>query len=101
MMLINAIGIMNHHLKLISCSCLDKRDHHGQDVKWTYEQYMQDVRTAAKGFLELGLERFHTVGILGYNSPEWVISHVAAVHAGGFAMGIYQVLTKYKGTDCD
>ena len=49
------------------------------------------MRTAAKGFIALGLERFHTVGILGYNSPEWVISHVASVHAGGFGMGIYQV----------
>jgi len=69
---------------------LHTRDQNGQDVKWTYEQYMQDVRTAAKGFIALGLERFHTVGILGYNSPEWVISHVASVHAGGFGMGIYQ-----------
>ena len=60
-------------------------------MKWTYEQYMKDVRTASKGFIALGLERYHTVGILGYNAPEWFISHVAAIHAGGFGMGIYQV----------
>ena len=71
---------------------------------------MEDVRTAAKGFLALGLERFasssnwlivtslkplivrfHTVGCLGYNAPEWALANVAAVHAGGFGMGIYQV----------
>ena len=51
---------------------------------------MEDVRNVAKGFLALGLDRFHTVGCLGYNAPEWVISHVAAVHAGGFGLGIYQ-----------
>ena len=38
--------------------------------------------------------RFHTVGCLGYNAPEWALAHVAAVHAGGFGMGIYQVLYK-------
>ena len=44
---------------------------------------------AAKGFISLGLDRFHSVSILGYNSPEWVISSNAAMHAGGFANGIY------------
>ena len=69
---------------------LHTRDRQGEDVKWTYEEYMEDVRNVAKGFLALGLDRFHTVGCLGYNAPEWVISHVAAVHAGGFGLGIYQ-----------
>ena len=27
--------------------------------------------------------------ILGFNAPEWVISDVAAIFAGGFAAGIY------------
>lgn len=31
---------------------------------------------------KLGLERFHSVGILGFNSPEWFISAVGAVFAG-------------------
>ena len=39
--------------------------------------------------------RFHTVGCLGYNAPEWTLANVAAVHAGGFGMGIYQVLLDY------
>ena len=46
------------------------------------------------GFISLGLEPFHTVGILGHNSPEWHISNVGAIHAGGFATGIYQTNTK-------
>ena len=33
--------------------------------------------------------------ILGYNSPEWVISDLAAIFAGGFATGIYPT----NGTD--
>ncbi|KAL4634756.1 long-chain-fatty-acid-CoA ligase ACSBG2 [Arapaima gigas] len=55
----------------------------------TYEEYYQRCRTAAKGFLKLGLERHHSVGILGFNSPEWFISDIGAILAGGFAVGIY------------
>ncbi|XP_053559034.1 long-chain-fatty-acid--CoA ligase ACSBG2 isoform X2 [Bombina bombina] len=58
-------------------------------VKFTYKQYYEQCRTAAKGFIKLGLERFHGVGILGFNSAEWFISDVAAILAGGFAVGIY------------
>ena len=72
-------------------TALHTRDRHGADLKWSYEAYMEDVRAAAKGFLALGLERFHTVGCLGYNAPEWALANVAAGHAGGFGMGIYQV----------
>ena len=46
------------------------------------------------GFISLGLEPFHTVGILGQNSPEWLLSNIGAIHAGGFATGIYQTNTK-------
>lgn len=62
------------------------------DGKWhkiTYRQYQERVRTAAKGFLKLGLERTHSVGILGFNSEQWFIADLAAIHAGGYAAGIY------------
>ncbi|CAB3240681.1 unnamed protein product [Arctia plantaginis] len=62
------------------------------DGKWhkiTYKQYQQRVRTAAKGFLKLGLERTNSVCILGFNSEEWYIADLAAIHAGGYAAGIY------------
>uniref|UniRef100_A0A4W5MJA9 Long-chain-fatty-acid--CoA ligase ACSBG2 n=2 Tax=Hucho hucho TaxID=62062 RepID=A0A4W5MJA9_9TELE len=54
-----------------------------------YQEYYQACRTAAKSFLKLGLERYHGVGILGFNSAEWFISDIAAIMAGGFAVGIY------------
>ncbi|XP_075973039.1 long-chain-fatty-acid--CoA ligase ACSBG2-like isoform X2 [Anticarsia gemmatalis] len=62
------------------------------DGKWhkiTYKQYQERVRIAAKGFLKLGLERYHSVGILGFNSEQWFIADLAAIHAGGYAAGIY------------
>ncbi|KAM6168063.1 long-chain-fatty-acid--CoA ligase ACSBG2-like [Erethizon dorsatum] len=68
----------------------------------TYVQYYDLCRRAAKGFLKLGLERFHTVGILGLNSEEWVIASIGAIMAGGISVGIlsttspkvYQVIAK-------
>ena len=40
-------------------------------------------------FIKLGLQRFHSVCILGFNSPEWFISQMGGILAGGFSAGIY------------
>ncbi|XP_056021143.1 long-chain-fatty-acid--CoA ligase ACSBG2-like isoform X1 [Ostrea edulis] len=58
-------------------------------VKWTYEQYFNDTRKAAKSFIKLGVEPTHGVGILGFNAPEWFISNNGAIFAGAFSVGIY------------
>uniref|UniRef100_A0A4W4DR88 Long-chain-fatty-acid--CoA ligase ACSBG1 n=1 Tax=Electrophorus electricus TaxID=8005 RepID=A0A4W4DR88_ELEEL len=60
--------------------------------KWekiTFSEYYHLSRMAAKSFLKLGLERFHSVAILGFNSEEWFLSAVGAVFAGGLMTGIY------------
>ncbi|XP_004688923.1 PREDICTED: long-chain-fatty-acid--CoA ligase ACSBG2-like [Condylura cristata] len=54
----------------------------------TYIEYYEQCRRAAKAFLKLGLERFHGVGIMGFNSEEWAISSIGAILAGGFSVGI-------------
>ncbi|XP_035409969.1 long-chain-fatty-acid--CoA ligase ACSBG1 isoform X3 [Cygnus atratus] len=61
----------------------------GKWEKITFSEYYCLSRKAAKSFLKLGLERFHSVAILGFNSPEWFISAVGAVFAGGIVTGIY------------
>ncbi|KAL3062561.1 hypothetical protein OYC64_002381 [Pagothenia borchgrevinki] len=61
----------------------------GQWVTLTWRQYYEQCRAAAKSFLKLGLERYHGVGILGFNSAEWFISDVGCIFAGGLATGIY------------
>ncbi|XP_069574168.1 long-chain-fatty-acid--CoA ligase ACSBG2 isoform X2 [Brachyistius frenatus] len=60
-----------------------------QQKSLNYKDYYQTCRTAAKSFLKLGLQRYHGVGILGFNSAEWFISDIGAILAGGFAVGIY------------
>ncbi|XP_036962551.1 long-chain-fatty-acid--CoA ligase ACSBG1 isoform X3 [Acanthopagrus latus] len=60
--------------------------------KWekiTFLEYYQFCRKAAKSFIKLGLERFHGVAILGFNSAEWFFSAVGAIMAGGIMTGIY------------
>ena len=47
------------------------------------------MESAAKGFIKLGLQPRHGVGILGFNAPEWFMADLATVFAGGMAAGIY------------
>uniref|UniRef100_T1J838 long-chain-fatty-acid--CoA ligase n=1 Tax=Strigamia maritima TaxID=126957 RepID=T1J838_STRMM len=58
-------------------------------IKWSYLQYLNDVETIAKGFIKLGVMPYHGVSILGNNSPEWIISYLAAIFCGGISTGIY------------
>jgi long-chain-fatty-acid--CoA ligase ACSBG len=59
------------------------------DTEWTWKEYYNDTIKAAKSFMHLGLGRFESVSILGFNSPEWLLSNMGAIAAGGFAAGIY------------
>jgi len=55
----------------------------------TWRQYADEIRTAARAMIALGLPRGGKVCILGFNRPEWVIFNHAAMMAGGVAAGIY------------
>ncbi|XP_052048948.1 long-chain-fatty-acid--CoA ligase ACSBG2 [Apodemus sylvaticus] len=60
--------------------------------KWdtlTFSQYYEVCRKAARSLIKLGLQRFHGVGILGFNSVEWVVAALGAILAGGLCVGIY------------
>ncbi|XP_011798911.1 PREDICTED: long-chain-fatty-acid--CoA ligase ACSBG2 isoform X2 [Colobus angolensis palliatus] len=60
--------------------------------KWevlNFNQYYEACQKAAKSLIKLGLERFHGVGLLGFNSAEWFITAVGAILAGGLCVGIY------------
>eukprot|EP00929_Paragymnodinium_shiwhaense_P107969 TRINITY_DN74306_c0_g1_i1.p1 TRINITY_DN74306_c0_g1~~TRINITY_DN74306_c0_g1_i1.p1 ORF type:complete len:764 (+),score=220.74 TRINITY_DN74306_c0_g1_i1:69-2360(+) len=57
--------------------------------KWTYKEYLEQVRAAAKGFISLGFQKFDSVNIWGFNSPEWMIAAIASGFAGGKVAGLY------------
>ena len=69
---------------------------------WSYGEYYQDCRLAARAMVALGLQAFDGVNIYGFNSPEWVMAQLSGIMAGGIAAGIYpsdtpeQVMYKSK-----
>uniref|UniRef100_A0A667XS11 long-chain-fatty-acid--CoA ligase n=1 Tax=Myripristis murdjan TaxID=586833 RepID=A0A667XS11_9TELE len=77
----------------------------GQWVTLTWRQYYEQCRAAAKSFLKLGLERYHGVGILGFNSPEWFIADIGCILAGGLAAGVYTTNSpeacQYVAANCE
>jgi long-chain-fatty-acid--CoA ligase ACSBG len=56
---------------------------------WTWSQYLDDTRKAAKGLLALGHAQHDAVSILGFNAPQWLIGQMGAIFAGGKVAGIY------------
>lgn len=57
--------------------------------EWTWKQYWDESKMAAKAFIKLGLRPHHSVCILGFNSPEWFFAQLGAIMANGFSAGIY------------
>ena len=43
----------------------------------------------AKSLVAVGVKRFEGVSIMGFNSPEWMMSDLGAIMAGGLATGVY------------
>uniref|UniRef100_A0A0P4W6D2 long-chain-fatty-acid--CoA ligase n=2 Tax=Scylla olivacea TaxID=85551 RepID=A0A0P4W6D2_SCYOL len=72
---------------------------------WTYKEYFEESKTVAKAFIKLGLDRFHGICIMGFNSPEWVIANYGAVFAGGLSTGVYTTNSpeacRYLADSCD
>ena len=58
-------------------------------LEWSYQQYWDEAKIAAKAFIKLGLAPHHSVCILGFNSPEWFFAQLGAIMAGAFSAGIY------------
>lgn len=56
---------------------------------WTYSQYVDDANMAARALMACGVPQFGTVGIYGFNSPEWFLGQVSAMISGAKSAGIY------------
>ncbi len=61
----------------------------GEWKETTWGDYYKQVRTTARAFIALGLEKGKAVSILGNNCPQWFISDLAGIFAGGVPGGIY------------
>ncbi|MCB9681538.1 MAG: AMP-binding protein [Alphaproteobacteria bacterium] len=65
-----------------------RRDDGGWDTT-SWATFADEVRTAARALIALGLAPGGSVCVLGYNQPAWVIVDHAAMMAGGVPAGIY------------
>nr|KAF6401563.1 hypothetical protein HJG63_009621 [Rousettus aegyptiacus] len=79
--------VMGTATKYANYIALGSKHRHGWHLL-TYIELYEECRRAAKAFLQLGLQRFHGVGIMGFNSEEWVIASIGAIMAGGFSVGV-------------
>ncbi len=61
----------------------------GEWITASWSRLDEEVRHAGRALISLGLEPGGTVGILGFNRPEWTISCLGAMAAGGVPTGIY------------
>lgn len=55
----------------------------------TWRTYAEEVSSAAKAMIALGIEPGNVVTILGFNQPSWVVADVAAMAIGAVPAGIY------------
>ena len=80
-----------------------KRDGEWLPISWN--GYREAVWRAAGGLMRLGLEPGQGVAILGFNRPEWFVSDIAAIVAGGLPAGIYTTCTadqcRYVADHCE
>lgn len=58
-----------------------------QATSWS--SYAQQVQSAARSLLALGVKPGDAVCILGFNRPEWTTLNMATLMIGGVAVGIY------------
>ncbi len=58
----------------------------------TYERLGEMVRGLALGLRGLGVKKGDTVALISENRPEWVISDLAILHAGGISVALFPTL---------
>ena len=49
----------------------------------SFPDYLRDIKCVARAFVKLGLKERHSVCISGFNGPEWFLSAMGCIFAGG------------------
>lgn len=61
----------------------------GKWKTWSFEQYFLESKLFGKALISLGINRNAGVNIIGFNSPEWVISFFGSIFGYYLPVGIY------------
>ena len=67
---------------------------HDGKIKWTYQDYYDQVQAVAKGFISLDLTPMHGVGIMANNHPYWQASSLGMGQPNRLLL---RPLQEYKG----
>ena len=58
---------------------------------WSYRDYYRDINCVGRAFIKLGLQERHSVCISGFNGPEWFLSTMGSIFAGGMVSNKYKI----------
>jgi len=58
-------------------------------VTWTYKQYKDECELGARALMAMGVPQFGTVGVYGFNAPEWFMAEISTMLCGAKVAGIY------------
>jgi fatty-acyl-CoA synthase len=72
--------------------------YHERGLRYTYHEFNEVCRQAAKGLLKLGIKKGDNVSIWAYNVPEWVILQFATAKIGAV---LVTVNTSYKSAELE
>lgn len=61
----------------------------GQWQSWTWNHYYKEATNFAKALINIGVEPYRTVNILGFNSPEWFAAFIGGMYAAVVPSGVY------------
>src|SRR5689334_16041901 len=72
---------------------------------FSWMEYHQNVRLAARALIAIGAKQGSGVCIIGYNCPEWFFADIASIYVGAIPAGIYttssQEQCQYIASHCD
>ena len=72
--------------------------YHDRGLRYTYRQFNEACRQAAKGLMKLGIEHGEQVAIWATNHPEWVVSQFATGKMGAV---LVTVNTNYRTNELE
>eukprot|EP01066_Platyproteum_vivax_P010042 Platyproteum_vivax@DN4469_c0_g1_i1.p1 len=56
---------------------------------WTWAYYWKQINTFSRALIEIGMPKFGSVAIMGFNSRHWFVSNLGAMNIGAKSAGIY------------
>lgn len=58
-------------------------------MKWTWKQFGKQCTDFAKSLTHLNVDERSCINIMGFNSPEWAISHFGGIMHNNVISGVY------------